>query len=585
MRNAGRIQRFTRLNLALPLGAPALAELALFLALVGADLWLLAERPALVLVARAAALAVVFGSLWRRRLSFTGPALIPAGKAWREAGMVTLLIIVAVVAWAMAVRETYDEIDLGSLSLPLPAAVWIARRLGLVALQQVGMHLFLAPLTRQLLRREGATVLVVAVFVGLFHLPGLALAAATAIAAALWMVLYRRGRRLLPLVASHIVLVVVASSALPPRVLPDLSVGSRAQQSVHNARFLARDEVRTLLRGLTAPAYFEHRGGAMRRWIAGLYVDLYGRPATPGELDYWVGQSHGSSRSAIAKQMLFSEELDRPLLSRRRLDYGPIDPGVRILAADSSAVFEGWQYAEEDVRWAASATPAIRFRLDSESQRTYLLELKCVARGSQPFWLSIDGQRVGSGVCAGGAPQRRRFAVSGGLLGDGGESEVRIQIELETGASDEDRRSPDFGFGSLRLEPLRFPAACIAFPDEDYFLDGFSIAEASLRWTQAPSAQLVYPLRQIHDAAAHLLEIEGGVFERQPLEVLVNGHVVARWDLEGMTPVTHRTEVDAAWLREGANLIEFRLPAARRPPGDPRLLGLALVSVRLFPSP
>ena len=137
---------------------------------------------------------------------------------------------------------------------------------------------------------------------------------------------------------------------------------------------------------------------------------------------------------------------------------------------------------------------------------------------------------------------------------------------------------------SFRVTPLRFPSAAIGHTDENYFLEGFSVAEKRLRWTRAATAALAYPLARVESVPEYELRLRAGAYQRQRVRVLVNDGLVADWQLEGMDPETRRARFSAGLLSAGANRVELRLSDAllQSPPGDSRRLGLAFVSLRIF---
>ncbi len=258
-----------------------------------------------------------------------------------------------------------------------------------------------------------------------------------------------------------------------------------------------------------------------------------------------------------------------------------------ILPAGTGAELDGWYGAEPGWRWAQAAAPTIRFRLEPEPERLYALALDCGAASEQKVDLELNGHAIGSAAFSGLAPQTRRFLVDAGQLFAGqliaGSHELRLHTIGERVTIGGDPRLLGLGFRSLELTPLRYPSASIAFPDDPYFLEGFSVAEESLRWTDSGLARLVYPLRRVEAGAGYELKLTAGALERQRAQLSVNGNPVADWTFEDLFPETRGVRFDAGLLRPGANVLELRLPGAARPEGDPRLLGLAFVNVRIFP--
>ncbi len=628
--------RFTLQKIPTERFRPAI-ELAAFLTLAMVDLWLLASQPLASALARAAMALIAVASWWRHRSPSVDPSA-PAGRTWGEVLTATVALAVFFAVWVASVREPYDEPDFDFLDLPPSLlGVWVLRRLGLAAVQQVVLQLFLWPTAREVLGGAAAATIATAAIFGLLHLPSPAFALGTALTAVVWLRLYRRGRRLTPLIVSHALLITMAHAA-PERMFYGRAVGARAMEHAASYRLLAREDSRALLRAVTSDRYFAHRGGSECGYLEGLYRDLLGRPATADELATWLERLKEGSRASAAKQMLAADELDPGALRGRWIDDEALKPGVRILPDSPAAEFEGWYDAEPGWRWAREAVPAIRFQLEPESDRLYVLALACGAAGEQQVDLELDGNAIGGASFFGLASRTRRFLLgdwcesqpqarardfssdqgaepqaywsisrilqrrAGGkdpvsarsefhtrLLGPGRlagtDHELRLHVKGERAAIGDDTRLLGLGFRALELTALRFPSASVAFPDDSYFLEGFSVAEERLRWTDGSTARMVYPLRRVEAGVSYELRLTAGAFERQRVEILLGGESLADWTFEGLYPTTRAVRFDAVLLRAGANILEFRLPDAASPEGDPRRLGLALVNLRIYPQP
>ncbi|GEM_PF-1600724 len=90
-------------------------------------------------------------------------------------------------------------------------AHWLARKLPTVAVQQVGLHLFVLPACFEIFRRRWIAVGVSATLFALVHLPNLPLMALTFCAGTVWCSLYLRTGRVVPLIVSHLALAVLAA--------------------------------------------------------------------------------------------------------------------------------------------------------------------------------------------------------------------------------------------------------------------------------------------------------------------------------------------------------------------------------------
>jgi hypothetical protein len=116
---------------------------------------------------------------------------------------------------------------------------------------------------------------------------------------------------------------------------------------------------------------------------------------------------------------------------------------------------------------------------------------------------------------------------------------------------------------------------------------GWSKPEDGFRWSECPTAQLLVKLGEADRAKRYTLEFAAGAERAQVAQVSVNGTYVGELLFEEtlpQTPVTREVALAGNLLRPNAlNTIEISLPgAARVGPQDPRLLGLALTSFRIY---
>ncbi len=568
--------------------ARPLLALTAMVALVVADLWWLWDHPELQALVRSLAASVLIASLFIRHR--TSPAVAPgqaAGRAWLETAVVTSALGLAVVGWAVAVSGPLDEPDWPNLAIPA-LGFWLGHRLVLATIQQLVLQLFLGPVAREALGDGPWAIFGVAALFGLFHLPSVPFAVATGVAAALWLGLYRRSRRLAPLIASHALLAILAST-LPERLFLDMKVGAPALEIAAQQRALAIDEMQAMLGAISSPRYAAYRGDTDFDYVAGLYRDILGRVGTEAEVRDGVEQLQQISRRKLAQRMLLAEELDATTLWRRTLDDEPLAAPAEITAASDPTRFTGWYEAEDEWRWANALAPTITFPIDPKSDRPYVLAISGGAATPVGVELELNGDVVSAARFTDFIPRDHRSLIQPEQLIAGGENTLRLLIAPDRptakapNALEGETRALSFGLRSLRLAPLRFPSAAILHVDDDYFLEGFSIAEERLRWTSGPVARLAYPLRRIEPDGYYNLRLEAGAFERQTVGVRVGGERIADWIFEGLEPQTRSVRLDVEQLTSGTNLVEFHLPDARSPEGDPRQLGLAFISLRIYP--
>ena len=301
----------------------SLIELLVVLLLLEALLWLPHDAASGWRVASAVALLGLVALSWHRLQPWLArdqrdERSHSKGRSWLEVIATTAALSIALATIAYLIREPCDELWVGERPPDLGAAVGIVGGEVAVAVsQQVLLMWILLPLCRERWGRW-TSLLTVAVLFGLLHLPSPALTSLTALGGAVWVGLYQRQRLLAPLVASHVVLAVLAHGLLPERWSYDMRVGSGAQESIHRYQALNHPETRTLLRGICTPEY--HReNSADEAYVTALYRDLLKREPEPGALEGWTSYLTGHSRAKLARRIASSRE-------HWRLLQKPTDP-------------------------------------------------------------------------------------------------------------------------------------------------------------------------------------------------------------------------------------------------------------------
>ena len=293
----------------------AFLELALALAGLEAGLWLVRGREAEpVVVAIALALGGV-GYLSHRRRRRQGrtpePPRVGPGRAWLEALGAAACLVALTAIWVAALREPYDELRFAIPPGGSELAVWVLRRVVYAAAQQLLLQLFLAPVCGEVAAGEALGGLLAAGVFGAAHLPSVTLALLTAAAGWTWISLYRRGRRLAPLVATHALLWIAAFAIVPDRLSYDMQVGIQAVESAARYRTLDSELARGILRQVCAPEYFAAQGGTEDGFVRALYRDVLGRTPSDDEVGFWLRRLRIESRTEVAKKFVVSDELAR----------------------------------------------------------------------------------------------------------------------------------------------------------------------------------------------------------------------------------------------------------------------------------
>ena len=291
----------------------SLGEITILLGAVIADLWILRafdnilfELPAMLLV-----IALFVTSIRRRggleRLlhqTTSSPA-----RAWVETLLATSIVLGILIVWATTLRGSCDEIPLRIIQASaFGLVVWVGQHLVWATLQQVLLQLFLRPVVGEVLKKPLVATAATALVFGLLHLPCRALSISTVVLGALWMTLYSRHRRLLPVIVSHAVLSSVAYLALPPQWNCELNVGIVAQRRLPRYRTLRSPQTQEILEKVC----FTNSAGSNRDFIRSLYRLMLNRAPTDAEVEHWLDRmNEGMSRNRVALAFAGSEEFQK----------------------------------------------------------------------------------------------------------------------------------------------------------------------------------------------------------------------------------------------------------------------------------
>jgi len=304
-------------NPTMPTRLWAAAELLTAFGLLEAYLWVLrAMRQPVVDVVVLAAIGLVAGaSYWRRqvqRREEQGPRF-GRGRAWAECLAATALAALAICALSWALSDPYEHFRLRfleGLHGERPAGRALVATLTIVS-QQVLLQLFVWPACRDVVRGPAIGAVLAAGLFGIAHLPGLVLAALTMAAGLMWIVLYARSRRIVPLLVSHAVLVSLAYGALPERLTFDLQVGVSAAKREDVYRILNRADTREFLTHASSPEYAAGAGGTPAGVVEALHRDVLGRAPTAEEQARWSAWLTRRSPVELARRLVKSEEFRR----------------------------------------------------------------------------------------------------------------------------------------------------------------------------------------------------------------------------------------------------------------------------------
>jgi len=301
----------------------SLVEASVFLGVFIVDLWILRglssplfELPAIFVIA-----AIVATSI-KRRGGFERVFPHASGslrRAWLETLAISTFPAVGLVVWSVSIRGSYDEIPLKiAQASAVGLSVWVGQHLIWASLQQVLLQLFLRPVIGEILKKPAIATAATAMLFGLLHLPCATLVASTIILGAIWIILFARHHRILPLIVSHATLAALAFVVLPPQWNCELNVGVTAQEKQPKYRVLRLPETREILETVTSDDYFKSSGGTNRDFIKSLYRDMLGRPPADAEVQHWITQmNQGLSRNRVAVAFAGTQEFWKKSLKLR----------------------------------------------------------------------------------------------------------------------------------------------------------------------------------------------------------------------------------------------------------------------------
>lgn len=239
-------------------------------------------------------------------------------RTWITVASVTGCLIVVLIAGGEAIRCEGESFRYYWLDKPpLRIVAWIGEKTGVVIAQQLALQGLLVPcfaeITRsysgRITRRAHAhrALACGAIVFGLVHLPSLAVVALTSIGAYAWSYWYRRSGRILPLIASHLALAIVAHGALPERLNYNMRIGADALTKHDLYRQLESPPLGALTRLLCSDRYYNSCGAIPERFVECLYKDALGVPPTGQTCSEMVGKLRARCRADIVADLCASE--------------------------------------------------------------------------------------------------------------------------------------------------------------------------------------------------------------------------------------------------------------------------------------
>jgi len=185
---------------------------------------------------------------------------------------------------------------------------FLAAKALVVTVQQLALYRFLFPSMLEIFRSRSVAFCATALTFGALHLPSTFLVSLTIAMAALWLYLFERSQRLVPLIFCHFALAIVASTVFPERLTYNLAVGQNALPVARKYERLFREPLTAKYNELKSNAYYVQNGGADRTFIRALYRDVLQRIPAEKEIGAWLPTLHRSSRAEVVAEFLNSKE-------------------------------------------------------------------------------------------------------------------------------------------------------------------------------------------------------------------------------------------------------------------------------------
>lgn len=239
----------------------------------------------------------------------------PPRPPWSRAMCVILLatlveaVLLIALAWITGTLERdYTLRALGKSQDELP--FWFLGKLGTVFAQQVLLLFLVFPLCFQITRSRWSSALIGSALFGLMHGPNPFLAVASFLTGPVWFWLFLYSGRLLPLVAAHLVLVILVRFALPSHVHLNLKTGAKALPMLRTSCWLYTHGFFPVLSRYGSKAYYDRQGGTDGSFVSALYRDLLRRNVKESEDEnaWWRNLLISQSRTEVVIGFLTSRE-------------------------------------------------------------------------------------------------------------------------------------------------------------------------------------------------------------------------------------------------------------------------------------
>ena len=182
-------------------------------------------------------------------------------------------------------------------------------------------------------------------------------------------------------------------------------------------------------------------------------------------------------------------------------------------------------------------------------------------------------------------PKTQKLTFEGFLLKEDDLNSLGFYIPNRVASAElQDPRTSGIAFVSFRIYPSLDDTAGVHYYDSELLWHGFSGVDKKWRWTDDDVATIKYPLGTLETEKDYSIEIKAGALGTQTIEVVVNGTNIGSLTFEDFDPESEALSFSGTLLKENDdNQIRLLIPDTTIPKGDSRRLGLAFVSLEIYP--
>lgn len=284
-------------------------ELVIFLVLAEIWLWSSASTTAYRVFAGAIIAIIVLRNVLRSN-SDAWSAVRPlwsAPASWTVAVVVICVLVAGAIISAQLFYVEGEAWRLGRIERFFEAKQ-LASKIIIIVVQQIALCLFLFPSLYRISGSRKVAFLATPIIFGILHLPSLFLVIVTAAMAVVWLFLFERSQRLLPLIVIHFVLAVVATAVFPERLTYNLAVGQNAVPTAQDYERLTKGVLAGKYDEWKSDKYYQKNGSADRAFIVALYRDVLRRGASESEINAFLLKLRQTNRAEVVSVFMTSKE-------------------------------------------------------------------------------------------------------------------------------------------------------------------------------------------------------------------------------------------------------------------------------------